>query len=192
MMARVTARCLDKPNRYTLDANYMLEGFGQRTALLSRADWRFLLPRRDSAPYRHMALFGGPEGLAQEVLQLGLAHQVSSEASSGSADVVVYLSKARVPLACALRSLAPGGVLYAEVDRRSRRWWSWSPNRIRRALNRAGLTVTTTYWAKPNFESCEMYLPLEAAGAFEWYLRNLYTPITPQRALLASGLRAVT
>ncbi|MBA4157290.1 MAG: phosphotransferase [Gemmatimonadetes bacterium] len=105
-------------------------------------------------------------------MELGIARQVSRELPEGPvADAVVRLHDAAVGLEEAGRCLAPGGVLYGEVDR-SPRLAAASPRQIRRQLERAGLTETATYWCHPGFEQCLAYVPLGAPRAVRWYLSS--------------------
>ncbi len=160
---------------------------------LRRADWRFLLPRPPGGQFARLVLLGGPAGLATRLEQLRLADQVSQEVSiTQSTDALIVLHDTPTPLGSAIRCLAPGGVLYAEVDRRTRAGAAVTPQRVRRSLERAGLTVTGTFWAKPDFPLCEMYLPLEAPTALQWYMSTLYTSITASRFALALAIRLIT
>src|SRR5919204_7074528 len=128
---------------------------------LRRADWRFLLP--SAAPEERLPrllVAGGPSGLAGVLVDLRVAEAVEPEdAQSVSVDSIAVLSDARHPLERLVARLRPGGNLYYELDRRQLRHLGQPPAVIARRLRRLGLRVTGTYWAKPDFAHCEMYLP---------------------------------
>jgi hypothetical protein len=73
-----------------------------------------------------------------------------------------------------LKALAPGGMLYYEVDRRSMSFFAWTPARFQKWLQAAGLTPTGVYWVAPDFENCKRYIPLDGSQAFQWYLSTLF------------------
>ncbi|HEV8316845.1 MAG TPA: phosphotransferase [Vicinamibacterales bacterium] len=143
-------------------------------ARASEADWRFLLPvgadRLD-----HLVLMGGSPDLEATLVELGVARRITRTPRHGdTADAVVVLAGARESFEAAAQYVGPGGVLYAEVDRRARQNWSLTPGRASRRMRRLGLNPTTAYWVKPDFTDRQMYLPLDALGAFRWYLDTLY------------------
>lgn len=165
----------------------------KRPAHLRRVDWRFLLPQPQKGSFDHLVVLGGPENLAARIREVGVAERVSSTLPGEQpADALAILHDSPVSLRKAVHCLRPGGMLYYEVDRRSGAGLWASPGRIRRMLADAGLTITGIYWAKPDFAHCEMYLPLDRAWALRWYLKTLYTPITPLRTLLEPALRTIS
>lgn len=165
---------------------------GAERASLRRADWRFLLPAPPAGGFAHMALLGGPSGLAERLIEIGLARHVSRALPGDrSADAVVALHDARVPLAAAAASLAPGGSLYYEIDRRRPAHLTDTPARARVSLLAAGLRPTGCYWAAPAFEGCKRYLPLDEPGALRWYLGTLYAAGTPLHQLVGLAMRAL-
>ena len=177
----------------------MVHGASTEQVRLRRADWRFLLPNPRDGSFRHLVLLGGSAGLAERIGEVGLARRVSCEVlREQAADALVILRdaqvgrNAQVVLKDAARSLVPGGSLYCEIDRRSLASLASTPGGIRSSLEAAGLTPTGSYWAKPNFTRCEMYLPLDVQGAFAWYLTTIYTAVTPLRLFLETGLRIFT
>ncbi|MBA4157291.1 MAG: phosphotransferase [Gemmatimonadetes bacterium] len=130
--------------------------------------WRFLLPTPPEGSFRHLVLLGGSEEVARRIVEMGVARKVSRELPKAPvADAVVRLHDAAVGLEEAGRCLAPGGVLYGEIDR-SPRLGTPTPARIRRSLERAGLTQTAAYWCV-DFAQRHAYLPLAAPGAVGWY-----------------------
>jgi aminoglycoside phosphotransferase (APT) family kinase protein len=160
---------------------------------LRRADWRFLLPTPPDGSFRHLVLLGGTDALAERITAAGLARRVSRAIPrQRSADGVVLLCGARADLRAVADCLVPSGALYWEIDRRSPGALPWTPDRIGRALVAVGLMMTGSYWAKPSFEACEMYLPLDVRGALSWYVTTLYTAATPALRLLETGLRVCT
>jgi len=153
-------------------------------------DWRFLLPSPVGGSFEHLVVVGGPAGLAERVVEAGWARRVSCAIPKGrSADAVVILRDAGVTLGDAVHSLRAGGALYYEVDRRVAASRSVSPRAMQRALLRAGMCPTGSYWAAPNFDDRLMYLPLGAPEVFRWYLASKFVASTPERRLLEPGLR---
>jgi len=163
----------------------------QTPGALRHADWRFLLPGSGGGVYRHLVLLGGPEALADRLLQCGVALRVSREPpGEDAADALIVLSDATVPLEPALRCLAPGGAFYLEVDRRRPDRLTWSVGRLERTLRRAGLTRTAAYWVLPSFEAAACYCPIGLPGALRWCLTALYPATTLARRLLRLGAGA--
>jgi aminoglycoside phosphotransferase (APT) family kinase protein len=149
-------------------------------ALLARADWRFLLPGPPEGGFAHLALLGGPEGLAELLLEAGFARQVSrSLPGPGAADAVAVLDGAGVPPAEAARHLAPGGALYCELGE------SWRPSLP------AGVTPTGLYAVWPRFAGARAWLPLDPAGALPWFLDTLYPASTPRKRAVELALTAL-
>jgi hypothetical protein len=158
---------------------------------LRHADWRYLLPLPAVGPLRHLILLGGSAALADRLTELGCAEVVSRELPSArTADAVVVLSEARLPVEAAAEALTPGGALYYEVDRTKHRSRRLTPRGIRRALRRCGLVPTGLYWVRPSFAVRKLYLPLDVPGALRWYLRTTLPAATPKEWLTATLLRA--
>lgn len=156
-----------------------LQGEGTPPASLRRADWRFLLPLPDGDLGR-LALIGGPPGLGARLLEEGLALQVVYHLGEGpQADVVAVLDGASLRLEEIAASLAPGGLLYIEVDRRRWGGLALSPGRLKTRLERSGFRVCGQYWAAPDLEHCRRYIPLDRPQAFAWYLSTLFVAGTP-------------
>lgn len=152
-----------------------------------RLDWRFLLPAAPMGSYRHLLLLGGPKGLGERIVETHFAARVSCALPvPGSVDAVVMLHDSPVPLEHVAASLAPGGVYYEEIDRRALARWHWSPARLRRRLQRAGLTLTGYYWAAPDFDQCRRYIPLDVPGVADWYFSSLFVAGTPMHRMLES------
>jgi hypothetical protein len=165
---------------------------GAPVPLPRRAEWRWLLPTPPGVVFDHLILLGGPPELAGRLVECGIARRVSRElAAPRSADAVVMLKGMAVHPRAAASCLAPGGVLYCEIDRLQPGLRAASPARLRRSLSEAGLTVTGTYLARPSFTACREYLPLDVAGAIRWYLRTLHTPQHRGQQLRAATLRTL-
>ena len=159
---------------------------------IRRVDWRFLLPTPSSGRFHHLVIVGANSTLADVSQRVGLAARVTRRLSRDDpADVIAVVGGKR-PLAQldeATRCLAPGGVVYVEVDRRPRSNVLLTPGRLARFLACRGLPISRAYWVKPALDAAEMYLPLEPGESMKWYLETLFTPITPirraARAILA-------
>lgn len=169
------------------------------TAVLDRtpssarqSDWRFLLPRAEGRAFEHLLLFGGSPELAASLLDLRVANRVSCEVRRGErADAVIVLAGAAESLETAAPCVSDNGVLYCEIDRRTPRQFGVTPANALRRARRHGLTPTAAYWVKPGFPERQMYLPLDAQCAFQWYLDTLFRSTTRPRRALRAGLRAL-
>jgi hypothetical protein len=160
--------------------------------LLRRADWRFLSPNPPGNAFQHLVLLDGPPSLAGQILALGLAEQVSTALPhSRTADAIAALHGAHISPASLADALLPGGWLYLEVSRQSVSSLSMSPARIRRLLQDAGLTTVGTYVVWPHFDGVQLYLPVAAPGAFDWYFKSIYRATTPAQRLFEAGLRGM-
>ena len=166
---------------------------GGERAPLRVTDWRFLLPHPPDGQFQHLIVLGGTDALTERVLELGLARRVSATLPPArSADAAVVLHRSHTGLREIARALAPGGVLYYEVDRRSRGYRATAPARLRRELREADLSAVAMYAVTPDFIEPRMYLPLDVPGALRWYVETRYSVLTPWQDLLQLGLRAVT
>jgi hypothetical protein len=162
---------------------------------LRQADWRYLLPSPAATNYAHVVLRGGPDGLDQQLLNVGFARRVTrAMPTDHTADAVILLDGAasRAALTAAAQALAPGGVLYCEVDRRAAASMSLTPAALRRVLRGLGLEPAGLYWPLPNFAACKRYVPVDTTGAFRWYATTLHTSASIWQHVLKAGLRLVT
>jgi Phosphotransferase enzyme family len=166
-----------------------------------RADWRFLLPTPPTGSFEHLVLLGGPAGVAEAVVELGLARRVSCEMPTEQppesdgvrfADALIVLHDAGVAPWRAARCLLPGGFLYCEIDRHLPSFLTFTPARAHRALAGAGLSPLGVYWPVPHFENCRKYVPLDVSGALRWYLSTLFVATTLHLRLVELGVRALT
>jgi hypothetical protein len=153
-----------------------------------RLDWRFLLPTVDDAPLERLRLLGGDARTAELVVEAGVAGTVVTAPDDGPVDAVISLSGEVEDLGPLLTTLRPGGVLYCEVDRASRRTIGWSAPRLDRRLRRAGFR-TAVYWRRRRRGHDNLFLPLDAPGAVPWYLREVIDDRGLVRRLARSTLR---
>lgn len=122
-----------------------------RNALLRRVDWRFLVQSTDEPS------IAAPHGEMSQSLAL--------VSSAGEPDVAVLLDPSPHALTAAAAALPPGGTLYAEWYRVRRR------RRLRRNLERAGLTDVRWYWPWPRpSKGPAFWLPLDAPDALAYFL----------------------
>jgi aminoglycoside phosphotransferase (APT) family kinase protein len=158
-----------------------------------RLDWHVLLPGpRPAASGRWLLLGGADADLAATAVELGLADSATSAWEEGErAAVVGILHGADEPIERGIRALAPGGILYWEVDRTSVRRAAWTPGRARRLLRRAGLTPVATYWVGPAWAHATRYLPLDSPAPLTWYLATVAVATGPVSAALHAILRAL-
>lgn len=151
---------------------------------LRRIDWRFLLPR-PFGPFEHMVLLGGNEGIVERIKEVGLARCISHELPGDRlADLVVILSDADVDVDTAVSCIQPGGLFYWEVDRRSPFQFVQTPGRIARRLRRMGFNDVNIYAARPSFDACQFYFPMEAPHSFKWFMDTLFVAQSPLRRTL--------
>lgn len=162
---------------------------GGGNAPLRRADWRFLLPMPPGGAFEHLVLLGGPDGLEERLVEVGLASQVRKTLPDrSSVDAVIVLDDAPADLDRIARCLAPGGVLYLEVDRKTRAGLLASPRRVARSLREAGLIPVGSYAALPDLGECKVYLPMQAPASLAWLVGALYPPSTFTRRVVGTAL----
>jgi hypothetical protein len=158
-------------------------------ARLRDLDWRFLLPTPPESGFRHLLLLGGSASMRELICATGLAQRVSlTVPREQSVDAVVILRRAEVSPAAVAHALAPGAVLYWELDRRQRARLTYTPVHIRRHLYNAGFKPTGFYWVRPNFANPQLYIPLDTQ-ALCWYLDRLFVAKTLALRIIEPGLR---
>jgi hypothetical protein len=119
--------------------------------------------------FEHLVLLGGSEAVAETIVEEGVAGRVSRVVpAERSADAAAILDGAGVGCEEVARSLRPGASLYWEVRTRGR--LTTSERRLRARLHRAGFSLTGLYWARPDFQQCHQFIPLDFPEALEWYL----------------------
>ena len=162
-----------------------------RLALLHQADWRFVLPPPPPGGYRHLALFGGPEGLAECLAETGLAERVTrGPTAAGAADLVVVLANAPIALADALPCLGAVGHFYCEVGTAPATPAGFGRTELARALETGGFGGVRPYIVLPDFQDWEVLVPAAAPGALRWYLDTLATTWTEEDEVRLARLRA--
>src|SRR5688500_8900059 len=151
-----------------------------------QVDWHLMLPQA-GRPFNHLLLLGGSRAIGETIIELGIARRVSHKVeTSAEADAVVILAGATGDINDAVGQLAEDGVLYWEIDRRTREHVTTTPSRALSRIHALGLTSTGSYWVKPGFPNRNMFMPLNAAGACRWYLDTLFrTPTLVRRAFKA-------
>ncbi len=162
---------------------------------LRRADWRFLLPWSPRKTFDHLLLLGAPDGLACRLLESGIARRVSQSLPVDSpVDAAAILDGAGdlEEIERAAASLSTHGVLYCEVDRRSRGSILHTPGAVERRIKRHGLSVTGLYWPLPGFAEGRRYVPLRTDTALTWYFSHLYGCGSAQQYVFDRGVRALT
>jgi hypothetical protein len=178
-----------------LDAGLLSDSTQQPTrkgsTLLKRLDWRFLLPAPTSGSFHRLMLATNSTEEAAALSELaqttGVAQQITEWTPTEKADCVGVMAGSGLSPAQAASAVNAGGVLYYEVDRRSS--FGLTPQRVTCELTKAGLRIIGTYWAKPNFDACELWLPLDRKGALCYYLDQLFMAVSPVRLLIQTLLR---
>jgi hypothetical protein len=161
----------------------------EQNMLIRRTDWRFLLPSPSGGAFEHLVLLGGPEGLPELVVTMGIAQRVSTDIPHArSADAVVRFVDSPTDLRTAAGCLLSGGALYFEVDREGPSGRVLTPRRARRELRHAGLSEMGLYWARNDLINCHALLPIDSPAAVAWYTANVRDDyVTPTlRARLAT------
>lgn len=147
--------------------------------LARRLDWRFLLPE----PRLHcVALFDSSQSSLARALQCFSEEltlfENSDEKKAASFDLVVLARPTLLTLEPALRLLAPGGHLHAEVQHP----WSWRHERTlplsaismptladwQSELARLGCTNIAAHWHRPTFEHALQIIPMHDAAATDF------------------------
>jgi SAM-dependent methyltransferase len=121
-----------------------------------RVDWRFLFP---DPTLRRVGYIGPERGdLFESLRQFSSSVKALKlpDRTGAVYDVVVARDLSREMLRTAVRSVKPGGHLYAEISGPGR-----LPGRYVSAVKRAGLTNIRVYWPWPNFEACTRIIPLD-------------------------------
>ena len=155
------------------------------SATLRRADWRYLLPPPCGERYRHLLLLGGPAGLADLLRTEEIAERVDTAPVSG-ADLVVAMTDCAASASQLASYLAPGGVLYREIDRRRPGMLATTPARLAATLRASGLHPIWSHWAIPELTRARRYLPLDHAGALRWYFGTLHPAASAAGSLTAA------
>jgi hypothetical protein len=157
------------------------------SATLRRADWRYLLPPPCGKRYRHLLLLGGPAGLADLLRAEEIAERVDTAPVRG-ADLVVAMADCAASPSALATYLAPGGVLYREIDRRRLGMLATTPGRLAASLRASGLGPISSHWIIPELASARRYLPLDHPGALRWYFGTLHPAGSVPGAVTPGGL----
>ncbi len=156
------------------------------TATLRRADWRFLLPAASRGRYCRLVLLGGPAGLADLLMAEEIAERIETSAGTG-ADLVVAMADYHGSSTELTSYLAPGGVLYREIDRRHLPMMATTPARLARSFRASGLQPLWSHWVIPEPAHARRYLPLDHPAALRWYFDTLH----PAGSLAGASAAAV-
>jgi aminoglycoside phosphotransferase (APT) family kinase protein len=123
---------------------------------------RVLLP---TAPPRTAACLGDAmhaQGLAAIGVDVREAH------AAASVDLVIASDPSASILRDAAAAVRPGGAVYVE----SPRSFLFGRRRLSRALHAAGFVDVMIYWRSSRNGLTSLWVPLEAEGAGEWFLRR--------------------
>jgi hypothetical protein len=168
---------------------------GQRApaiAPLRAIDWRFLLPGPPDQRFDRLVLLGGAPGLVARAMSLGLADEVVAELpEAGDADLVAAYADAPYDIPEIARAVAPGGLLYLEVDRDRRGARGTTPGRVSKMLRAAGLTACAFYVMEPSAREARAFIPLDEPRAMSWHRRTSYSDGTAVRIANAVRRHAV-
>ena len=160
---------------------------GAQPAGIKALDWRFLLPTPAEGRFSRLVLAGASDAVAGLVEDSGIADEVDRNLDGrGQANAVACLG-GTPDVGRALATLADGGVLYLELDRRLGR--NSLARTVRQLMDR-GVRMPTLYWAHPGFKHAHVYLPLQSPGAVDWYFETLFVVTTARARLLTKPVRA--
>ncbi len=121
-----------------------------------------LLP---TAPPRTAACLGDTMH-AEALAALGV--DVRDADAAAPVDLVVATDPSASGLRDAAAALRPGGAVYVEA----RRFFLFGRRRLSRALVAAGFVDVKIYWRSSRDGVTSLWVPLEAKGAGEWFLRR--------------------
>jgi hypothetical protein len=122
-------------------------------------------------------------------MEAGIAHRaVAGLPADGSAEAVVMLARGDIDLVGAAKSLAPGGVIYAEL-RCGRGGGSGALRRAAAVLRDEGLSQVDAFWCRPDFERPSAYVQIDPA-VIRWYTVNAMRPASSAESLQRFTLRA--
>lgn len=131
-----------------------------------RVDWRFLLP---NPRLGRVVYFGPPDDPLREALadfSESVTDASALEADEPEAfDIAVLRAQPAETLTHARTLLKPGGVLYAEIQRRVGRDIPWTLRRYASNAERAGFRHVETFWNWPNYTRCTKILPVDDPSA---------------------------
>ncbi len=152
--------------------------------LSRRLDWRFLLPE---PRLRRVALFDAQQTtLAQALRHFSEELTIFDSSGAGlqeeSFDIVVLAQPSFALLEAAMKLLAPGGYLYAEVQHA----WIWRNERKlptqalhlpkitewQTELARLGFVNNAAHWHRPTFEQAVQIIPLEDPTAMDFVFNH--------------------
>lgn len=157
-------------------------------APLRAIDWRFLLPGPLGRRFGRLALLGGAPGLVARAVSAGLADDVVAELpEAGRADLVAAYADAPHDIPDIARAVAPGGLLYLEVDRHRRGGPATTPGRMSKRLRTEGLTPCAFYVMEPSSREPRAFIPLDEPHAMSWHRRTSYSDRAAVR--LANAVR---
>lgn len=153
-----------------------------RNRLLRRADWRFLLP--NPSPARSVCYADGT--LAEAVRLISDRTINPRREGPNGCDLAVAVDPDPATLRSAWAALRPGGSCYTQ--------WSLlragGSRRVRRRLEAAGFVDASCYWPRPRRALPEIWLPLEAPGALQYFLTNRPRPRNLMRRI-GRGVRRI-
>lgn len=137
-------------------------------------DARFVLPAPRGAAFDRLHMLGGSSAVAEIIASSGLAHEVSDRLSDRrECDCLLVFAGAGMPLDETLEQLAPGGVLYWEIER-GRQSGPIDLHKTTRQLRQAGFRGLQAYWAPFDFGRTPILLPVERPAAARWYLDAMH------------------
>jgi hypothetical protein len=159
-----------------------------RSAPLSAADWRFLLPESGEEPLETMILLGGSDELARLLKTLRVARRITTTLPRDeSADAVIVLEgHGELDLAAARSSLSTRGVLYLEISRWRQRS---SPRKMHSLLMASGFHHPRLYALAPHPRAARVYVPLQSPEPLAWYVRSAYDPPSRTRHLVGDVMQ---
>ncbi len=156
-----------------------------------RLDWRFLVPTPASGSFERLIMLGASLDLCQLAETLGVATRVERDLSAHRADAVVVMRGVSADPRKLAAAVAPGGIVYMEIDRRQPGALGRTPRHVAAQLARAGLVPAAAWWTVPDFDDARRFIPLDDPATLDWYFASLFRQHTPARALAAAAARAL-
>lgn len=153
------------------------------SSFVRRLDWRFLLPQPHLGDVAYIGHADGTLWPAVEAFSEAAVRFGEQEELPGGARLLVAQDTATARTKKAIGALSAGGTLYWELPRSRNPLTPW-----RRMLRASGLIDARVHWHHPNFDACELIVPLNDPTAIASVLRRRYPKARSKMLRLVSRL----
>ncbi len=141
---------------------------------LPRLDWLLLLASGRPESFCATLLLGGDPQLVKALEVLAGADSIDEHIAAGKQyDLAVLIAPdSTEQVRQALAQLAPGGIIYVESRRRK----GLSARAVERLLAAAQVSQCEQWVMLPDTDRPRRYMPVNAPGAWHWYLHTVFIP----------------